>query len=208
MFRYAPLVVSRANAFSVHGVENGPRPIDLPVTPAPARTTRGSHAPGRRTFDTPPTFIQPEPRTQPGADRFENAVDLILDECFFAFGQAIGTRKTLEPDTVVWLREHYRHKFLRAMSVFGNRWQTDRARVMQVGHLLGRRSLRYANLLETIDRDWGLFAAADVERFCTLHAMRCSRDGSRGDEKVTPLIAGYWCVPGGTDGLGGTIGGD
>ena len=138
----------------------------------------------------------------PRTDRrgLEASVDFILNDCFLAFGQAVGNRKSLRSEAVVWLREHYRNRFLGAMGLFGNRWVLDRSRVTAMGFLLGDRAVRYAGPLPDIDADCAKKAAADVERYCTLHAKRRvqRRAGSRSSE--TPLIAGYWCVPiGGAD---------
>lgn len=131
----------------------------------------------------------------------ESSVDFILNDCFLAFGQAVGSRKRLRAEAVVWLRQHYRNRFLGAMGQFGNRWLLDRSRVITMGFLLGDRAVRYAGPLPEIDADCAKRAAADVERFCTLHAKRRvqRREGPRSSE--TPLIAGYWCMPLGDGGL-------
>ena len=56
----------------------------------------------------------------------------IVDECFFAMGQAIGMRTTVDYDAVIFMRDHYRAKFLAAMNAFGNRWAQDRQNVTGV----------------------------------------------------------------------------
>ena len=125
----------------------------------------------------------------------ESSVDFILNDCFLAFGQSVGSRKRLRAEAVVWLREHYRNRFLGAMGLFGNRWLLDRSRVITMGFLLGDRAVRYAGPLPEIDADCAKKAAADVERYCTLHAKRRVQRRAGPHSSETPLIAGYWCVP-------------
>ncbi len=124
----------------------------------------------------------------------ERAVDIILADCFMSIGQAVGLRATFDYDAVQWVREHFRAKFLAAMRHFGNRWQEDRATVTAVCGMLGERAVRHANGAASIDLDAARKAAADVERYCQLHAAR--RSGARGgsSEAATALIAGYWCT--------------
>lgn len=126
----------------------------------------------------------------------EEAVDCVVDECFFTVGQTIGTTKTLEANVVRWWRDHYRAMFLRAMSRFGNRWRMDREKVVAVGRMLGKRTMRYASERRSIDLSAAKRATDDMERYCTLHAQRHARGArldSAGDEQI--WIAGYWCVP-------------
>ena len=125
----------------------------------------------------------------------EEAVEYILDDCFFAIGQVVGMRKTVEYQAVLWWRDHYRAKFLRAMTVFGNRWSTDRQNVTGVAMLFGERAVRYAAGTESIDLAAFKRAAADVERYCQLHSTRrARRDGLEPDNIERPLTAGYWCT--------------
>jgi hypothetical protein len=126
----------------------------------------------------------------------ERAVDYVLDDCFFTVGQVIGTRKTLEYDTVVWWRDHYRMKFLRAMEAFGNRWLQDRDNVTGVAFMLAERAVRYADTSPSVDLNSAQRAAADVERYCELHSRRAARaHGKIASDGNVPVIAGYWCVP-------------
>ena len=116
------------------------------------------------------------PAKQPVASHtFERDVDYILNDCFFAIGQVVGTRKTVEYDAVLWWREHYRSKFLRAMEAFGNRWSMDRQNVTGVAMLFGERAVRYAADAESISLAAFQQAAADVERYCQLHSKRRAR---------------------------------
>ncbi len=123
----------------------------------------------------------------------ERVVEFIVDDCFFAVGQAIGMRKTMEYDAVVWLHDHFRAKFLNAMTEFGNRWMTDRDNVTAVAFMFGERAVRYSADRESIDIESARQAAADVERHCKLHSRRVRR--STGDDAST-RIAGYWCQDG------------
>jgi len=61
--------------------------------------------------------------------------------------------------------------------------------------MLGERAVRYAEGAPSISLDAAMKAAADVERYCQLHAAR--RSGARGNtssDAATALIAGYWCT--------------
>jgi hypothetical protein len=131
---------------------------------------------------------------QPGED-LEHAVDYIVDDCFFTIGQVVGTRKTLDYAAVIWLRDHYRARFLAAMRAFGNRWLDDRDNVTGVAFLLAERATRHAGDASSIDLEAARRAAADVERYCTLHSGRRARTmglDTRGTDR--PLLAGYWCT--------------
>ena len=124
----------------------------------------------------------------------EREVDYIMDECFFAFGQAVGMRTTVDYDAVIFVRDNYRAKFLSAMKSFGNRWQRDRANVTSVAMMLGERAVRYAEGKPSIDVDAVRKAAADVERHCELHARRTARKrGLDPSDAAATRIAGYWC---------------
>jgi hypothetical protein len=121
----------------------------------------------------------------------ERAVEFVVGDCFFAVGQAIGMRTTVEYDAVIWWHDHFRAKFLAAMSEFGNRWLLDRQNVTAVAFMLGERAVRYAEGRNAIDLASAMKAAADVERHCQLHARRAAR--ANGDD-ASARIAGYWCT--------------
>ena len=127
---------------------------------------------------------------------FERAVGYVLGDCFFAVGQAVGMRTTVDYDAVVWWHDHFREKFLGAMRRHGNRWLCDRPNVTAVGLLLAERAVRYAADAPSINIDAARKAAADVERYCQVHAKRrlsSLRKRSRDGEAAS--IAGYWCTP-------------
>ena len=132
-------------------------------------------------------------RNQQTTEDLDRAVEYILDECFFALGQAIGMRTTLDYDAVQFIRDHYRVKFLGAMRAFGNRWSQDRQNVTGVAMMLGERAIRYAGDRRSIDLDSTMKAAADVERYCKLHSRRAARPQGDLTEGAQPRIAGYWC---------------
>ena len=122
----------------------------------------------------------------------ERAVEGILDDCFFALGQSIGMRMTVDYDAIMFIREHFRVRFLAAMRNFGNRWAQDRQNVTGVAMMLGERAVRYAGARESIDIESARQAAADVQRYCKLHARRAGKlnpDFEGGQSR----IAGYWC---------------
>jgi hypothetical protein len=127
----------------------------------------------------------------------EEAVDYILEDCFLAFGQAVGDRKSVRREAVIWLRQHYRERFLGALHRFGNRWLLDRQTVINVGFLLGDRAVRHSGFRPEIDSDAARRAAKDVERYCTIHGRRQSRGRAQGEGE--PLRAGTWCMPYGSD---------
>jgi len=99
-------------------------------------------------------------------------VDYILNDCFFAAGQAVGTRKHLELDAIVWWRTRYRAAFLRAMTANGNSWVRDRDRVTAVGRFLGQRALHYAGDQPAIDVNCARQASLEVDAGCRLGATR------------------------------------
>ena len=123
----------------------------------------------------------------------EHAVEGILDDCFFALGQAIGMRMTVDYDAVMFIRNHFRVRFLAAMGAFGNRWSQDRQNVTGVAMMLGERAVRYAGDRSSIDLDSVRQAAADVQRYCKLHSRRAARSGDHSSEGAQSRIAGYWC---------------
>ncbi|MXZ73349.1 MAG: hypothetical protein F4Z04_17845 [Acidobacteria bacterium] len=124
----------------------------------------------------------------------EEAVEYVLSDCFFTVGQAIGMRMTVDHEAVVWWRDHFRSKFLSAMRRHGNRWLEDRENVTAVGWLLAERAVRQAAGRDVIDVEAARRAAADVERYCQLHAQRAAR-GSNCPTEADPRLAGYWCLP-------------
>jgi len=99
-------------------------------------------------------------------------VDYILNDCFFAVGQAVGTRKHLELEAIVWWRTRYRAAFLQAMTVAGNSWLRDRNRVTAVGRFLGQRALHYAGDQPAIDLGCAQQASRDVDTGCRMSATR------------------------------------
>jgi hypothetical protein len=101
-----------------------------------------------------------------------DSVEYIVDECFFAVGQSVGMRLTVDYEAVVWWRDHFRSRFLASMQRFGNRWSQDRQIVTAVGLMLGERAVRYAAGRASIDLEAAQHAAADVERYCMLHDRR------------------------------------
>ena len=125
----------------------------------------------------------------------ERQVNYIIDDCFFTVGQIVGARKSLDYETVIWWRDHYRMKFLAAMRTFGDRWAADRHNVTAVAVMLAERAVRHAGDKPSIDKDAAEEAALEVERYCTLHSRRAAR-GRRSEpsDGTVPLIAGYWCA--------------
>jgi hypothetical protein len=146
----------------------------------------------------PPAATRFDPTTDLTPDRaaeHERAVDAIVDDCFLACGQGIGLRASFDFDTVLFARQLFRAKFLAAMEQFGNRWLDDRQIVTAVGWMLGERAVRYAAGAPSISVDAFRQAAADVERYCQLHAARRTRGRDEGTtEASTARIAGYWCT--------------
>jgi hypothetical protein len=103
----------------------------------------------------------------------QHQVDYILNDCFFAVGQAIGTTKPLDPETIVWWRTRYRAAFLHAMTVNHNSWLRDRDRVTAVGRFLGQRAVHHAQDRPSIDVRCAELASREVAAGCR---MRASRD--------------------------------
>jgi len=99
-------------------------------------------------------------------------VDYILNDCFFAVGQAVGTQKSLDFDAIQWWRARYRTFFLHAMTVTGNSWVRDRHRVTAVGRFLGQRALHHAGGRASIDLHCAALASQDVETGCKMNAER------------------------------------
>ena len=124
----------------------------------------------------------------------ERDVEYVVDECFFTVGQVVGMHTTVDWDAVVWWRDHYRARFLAAMKAFGNRWQEDRTNVTSVAVMLAERAVRYAEGKSSIDVEAARQAAADVQRYCGIHARRrMGARGRSGAEGELARIAGYWC---------------
>ena len=104
--------------------------------------------------------------------RPEQQVHYILDECFLAVGQALGTRKRVDYDAIEWWRSRYHDKFLDALTVSGNSWDGDRDRVMAVSRWLGHRAMFHAGDRRSIDSASAAKAAAEIESGCRLHQAR------------------------------------
>ena len=99
-------------------------------------------------------------------------IDYILNDCFLAVGQAIGTARALDTEAIEWWRTRYRVFFLNAMVRNGNSWERDRDRVTAVGRFLGERALFHAADKPSIDKDSAYKASADVESGCRMNAVR------------------------------------
>lgn len=122
--------------------------------------------------------------------------DHVVDDCFFAIGQAVGTRKTVDYEAVLWLRSHFRPRFIAALARFGDRWSQDRERVLAVAFMLAERAVRYAADRASITIDDARRASQDVQRYCELHSRRAARaSGCSGTDGDIPRLAGYWCMP-------------
>jgi len=131
----------------------------------------------------------------PAAD-LHDAVDYILDDCFFAVGQGVGDAKGIDHSALVWWRDRYRAKFLHRMTMFGTDWLTDRPRVTRVCRRLGELAAMHAGDKPSIDVESAVGASKDIERFCASHALRRSRRlGAPGEPLRPEWLAGYWCVP-------------
>lgn len=124
----------------------------------------------------------------------EEAVEYVLGDCFFAVGQTIGMRMTVDYDAVIWWHDHFRTKFLAAMRQHGNRWLQDRENVTGVGWMLAERAVRHSAGRESIDVEAARRAAADVERYCEIRSKRAAQSGDE-EAETSPRLAGYWCVP-------------
>jgi hypothetical protein len=109
----------------------------------------------------------------------EREINYILPDCFLAMGQAVGTDKSLDFETVVWLRERYKVAFLHAMVAKGNSWEADRRRVTAVGRYMGLQAKAHARDKPTIDIDAAGQAAIEIERGCQMSAKREAFDDGR-----------------------------
>ena len=142
---------------------------------------------------SPDTFIDSPSAVD--VQELERQVEYIVDDCFFTVGQVVGMRTTVDYDAVIWWRDHYRQKFLAAMTAFGNRWLKDRSNVTSVAIMLAERAVRYSEGKPAIDVEAARKAAADVERHCELHARRAARrQGVDTSDMKATRIAGYWCT--------------
>ena len=149
---------------------------------APSSSDRAVDYPALERLDAP----------KPDEQRLEDAVAYVLVDCCFAVGQAIGMRTTVDYDAITWWHDHFRSRFLAAMRCHGNRWMLDRENVTGVGWMLAERALKHAADRDSIDVESARRAAADVERYCALHAQRAQRVG--GGDLGPSRMAGYWCL--------------
>lgn len=104
-------------------------------------------------------------------------IDYILNDCFLAVGQAIGTARSVDFEALEWWRTRYRVAFLNAMVRKGNSWEFDRDRVTAVGRFLGQRALCHAGDKPAIDLDCARKASADIEGGCRMNAIREGVEG-------------------------------
>lgn len=141
-----------------------------------------------------PAAAVASPESGPEEQALQEAVQYVLGDCFFAVGQTIGMRMTVEYDAVVWWHDHFRMKFLAAMRCQGNRWLQDRESVTAVGWMLAERAVRHATGQSAIDVRAARRAAADIERYCQIHERRAAQLGDS-DSGSSPRLAGYWCLP-------------
>jgi hypothetical protein len=154
------------------------------VTPSPSTTGA---------FATHAFLPPPAPDSSVGDAALE--VECILADCFFSLGQGVRDGKSVEHSAVIWWRDRYRAKFLGVMHAFGNRWMTDRSRVLAMCRMLGERAVHYAGDAPSIDVGAAMKASADVETFCVRHAQRRQRRlGTPIDAEDPTMYAGYWCA--------------
>jgi hypothetical protein len=153
------------------------------------------HAPLAALVHQPSTGDAPDADAMRDVHMLEREVEYIVDDCFFTVGQVVGMRTTLDYEAVIWWRDHYRAKFLAAMTANGNTWREDRANVTGVAIMLAERAVRYSAGRRSIDREAAQRAAADVERYCKAHESRQARTLKRDTRDDAPArIAGYWCI--------------
>ena len=151
--------------------------LQSPEAPAPSTVPTGAGVSG----------------TEAERQALEEAVHYVLADCFFAVGQTIGMRTTVDHDAVIWWHDHFQAKFLAAMRRHGNRWLQDRETVTAVGWMLAERAVRHAAGRDSVDVEAARRAAADVERYCQIRSKRDAQAGDRHPE-ASPRLAGYWCV--------------
>jgi len=171
---HAPMCMSAA---AIRSSAMHPAPTGF----SPVRSAGPAGGPSSRSFESLPV---------------DQAVDCIVDECFFTVGQVVGDRKSIDVAAVIWWRDHYRAQFLTAMRRFGNRWMLDESHVKGVGRMLAERAVEYAGDNPAIDQRAAMKAAADAAHYCTLHWRRAARQARRqaGDEAT--WMAGYYCGEG------------
>ncbi len=99
-------------------------------------------------------------------------VTYIVPDCFLAVGQAVGTDKGLDFETVVWWHTRYRAAFLHAITAKGNSWAGDRRRVTAVGRYLGIQAKAHATERSTIDLAAAEQASAEIESGCQMNARQ------------------------------------
>ena len=150
-----------------------------------------SAPPTPRTAGTHPVSDDPEPPRNDDQE-LQDAVAYVLVDCCFAVGQAIGMRTTVDYEAIIWWHDHFRAKFLAAMRRHGNRWLRDRENVTGVGWMLAERAVKHATGRGSIDIESARRAAADVERYCAIHARRARGTGE--DDVGRSRLAGYWCL--------------
>ncbi len=119
-------------------------------------------------------------------------VEHVLADCFFAVGQTIGMRTTVDYEAVVWWHDHFRAKFLAALR-HGCQWRLARENVTAVGWMLAERAVRHAAGQGSIGVEAARRAAADVERYCQHRSKRATRRNRNGDG--VSRWAGFWCLP-------------
>ena len=130
---------------------------------------------------TDPVLASPDALLDsPSAQELERQVEFILDDCFFTLGQVVGMRTTVDYEAVTWIRDHFRVKFLAAMTTFGNRWVQDRSNVTSVVMMLGERAVRYA------EADGKSSIDVDAARRASAASRRASLRLSRRDLRSTP----------------------
>ena len=132
-------------------------------------------------------------RSDSQAENLERAVEYVVADCFFAVGQSIGMRTTVDYEAVAWWHDHYRTRFLDALRR-GNDWRKARENVTAVGWMLAERAVRHAAGRGSIDIDAARRAAADVERYCQYRSRRATRTQDH-EAAGVPRLAGFWCVP-------------
>jgi hypothetical protein len=117
----------------------------------------------------------------------QQEVECMVQDCLFAIGQTVGLAKQLDYDAIVWWRNRYREKFLRALSCNGASWAADRARVTAVARFLGLRAVHHAGEHLAIDRACAERASVEVELGCRMQAARSSLPHaiSHADEQLT-----------------------
>lgn len=99
-------------------------------------------------------------------------IDAILSDCLLAFGQGVGTEKSVDFAVVGWWRARYRRFIQHAIEVKGNSWAADRRRVTAVGRYLGQRAVHHAGSSPSIDLRAAELASRDVETGCQMNAAR------------------------------------